>query len=239
MAVSKLNIGIIIASFGLGFVVAQSISNQPTTAHHTPEKTNPNLSNDQTYHAGSLPSFAQSTHTGKLISQNNISDIQDIVAATPLPTVSSYLNKAFPNSDLSHINDKKKFSNRLIDELSSTNTPEQKLSGQLAISSNELMPRQSEDLAQVYKNQEIFAHFDSMGKFPQDSQVFVRWVNRDTGEILLFTPTMINKASQQNWTSFSPAHGWQAGNYDVKYYQMDDNLTPIAQASFTIKQVIQ
>lgn len=100
------------------------------------------------------------------------------------------------------------------------------------------MPRKSEDLSQVHKNQEIFAHFDTMGKFPQESQVFVRWTNRDTGEILLFTPTNINAATQQNWISFAPAQGWKAGQYDVKYYQLNKDLTPIAQSSFSIQHVI-
>ncbi|RYY78959.1 MAG: hypothetical protein EOO69_08905 [Moraxellaceae bacterium] len=240
----KLNVGIAICAFGLGYFAAHSKADQPLDSseiskeamQHSLEKT----SVDTASHTiAVLNNIVQAEKTGKLISQSDVTDIQHIVAKTPEQTISTYLKKAFPKTDLSAIKDKRQFTNRLIDELSNTDTAENNLSGQLTVSSSQLMPRQSENLEQVYKTQEIFAHFDSLGKFPQDSQVFVRWVNQDTGEILLFTPTTINAASQQNWTSFSPADGWKAGNYDVKYYQMNNNLAPIAQSSFTIKQVIQ
>lgn len=240
----KLNVGIAIFAFGLGYFAAHSKADQPLDSseiskeavQHSLEKT----SVDNTSHTTAvLNNIVQAEKTGKLISQSDVIDIQHIVAKAPEQTISSYLKKAFPKTDLSNIEDKRQFTNRLIDELSNTDTTENNLSGQLTVSTSQLMPRQSENLEQVYKTQEIFAHFDSLGKFPQDSQVFVRWVNRNTGEILLFTPTTINKASQQNWTSFSPANGWTAGNYDVKYYQMNNSLTPIAQSSFTIKQVIE
>jgi hypothetical protein len=240
----KLNVGIAICAFGLGYFSAHSKADQPLDSseiskeamQHSLEKT----SVDNTSHTTAvLNNIVQAEKTGKLISQSNMTDIQNIVAKAPEQTIDSYLKKAFPNTDLSGIKNKKQFASRLIIELGDMNATDNNLSGQLIFSSNQMMPRQSENLAQIYKNQEIFAHFDSMRKSPNASQVFVRWINRDTGEILLFTPTTINAASQQNWTSFSPADGWKAGNYDVKYYQMNNNLTPIAQSSFTIKQVIQ
>ncbi len=43
---------------------------------------------------------------------------------------------------------------------------------------------------------------------------------------------------EQNWVSFNPVNGWKAGSYDVKYYQLNDQLNPIAQTSFKIDQVI-
>lgn len=239
-----LNVGIAICAFGLGYYAAHSKADQPLDSletskeamQHSLDKTSVNNTSHTTT---VLNNIVQAEKTGKLISQSDVTDIQHIVAKAPEQTISSYLKKAFPKTDLSGIKDQRQFTNRLIDELSNTDKTENNLLGKLTVSSSQLMPRQSENLEQVYKTQEIFAHFDSMGKFPQDSQVFVRWVNRDTGELLLFTPTMINKASQQNWTSFSPANGWKTGNYDIKYYQMNNSLTPIAQSSFAIKQVIQ
>lgn len=240
----KLNAGIAILAFGLGYFAAQFKANQPLDSPKTPESTirnplekpSPDNRSDTT---AVLKNIAQAEQTGKLINQSNIIDIQKIVAKAPEQTINTYLKKAFPKADLSGIQDKKLFTNRLIDELSNSDIQAQNLAGQLAISTNTLMPRQSEDLNQVYKNQEIFAHFDTMGKFPLESQVFVRWTNRDTGEILLFTPTNINAATQQNWISFAPAQGWKPGQYDVKYYQLNNDLTPIAQSSFSIQQVIQ
>lgn len=240
----KLNFAIAICAFGLGYFAAQFKANQPLDSSDPPKDVIQSplekISTDNASHTTAvLNNIVQAEQSGKLINQSNVTDIQNIVAKAPEQTINTYLKKAFPNADLSGIKDKRQFTNRLINELSDIDKIENKLSGQLAVSSNQLMPRQSENLAQVYKSQEIFAHFDTMGKFPQDSQVFVRWVNRDTGEILLFTPTTVNAGSQQNWTSFSPDKGWKAGNYDVKYYQMNNDLTPIAQTSFTIKQVIQ
>jgi len=96
----------------------------------------------------------------------------------------------------------------------------------------QLLPRQ------VYAGQQLFAHFDTLGKTPNNEQVFVRWSNQSTGEVLFFMPQRISANREQNWVSFKPAKGWKAGSYDVKYYQLNDQLVPIAQTSFTIDQVI-
>ncbi|MDH0029900.1 MULTISPECIES: hypothetical protein [unclassified Acinetobacter] len=163
--------------------------------------------------------------------------ISQILANTPEQQVSDYLKKAFPRQDFSMIRDKKVFAQRALEELGSQND-DQVLAGRLVLALTPVMPQSSEDLRQVHHFQNIFAHFDTLGKFPADQQVFIRWLNRDTGEILVFTPRNISQDSSQNWISTVPTNGWQKGNYDVKVYQMSDQLTPIAQASYHIAEVL-
>jgi hypothetical protein len=54
---------------------------------------------------------------------------------------------------------------------------------------------------EIYAKQPLYAHFDTFGKVPPNVQVMVRWTQRDTGEILLFTPRKVSE-NQQNWVSF-------------------------------------
>jgi len=91
----------------------------------------------------------------------------------------------------------------------------------------------------IYKGQQLFAHFDTLGKTPSNEQVFVRWSNQTTGEVLFFMPQRVSAQREKNWVSFNPVAGWKPGHYDVKYYQMNDQLEPIAQTSFYIQNVFQ
>lgn len=239
MSALKLNIVVAICSFGLGCLTAQSFTHQPITHQIIPDPRIETVHAPQASHTSIIEDIKAYENSGQLITKTNTEKIKALINQNTQGTINTYLKKAFPQADLSAINDQKKFSERLIDELSNTDQSEPNPTGHLTISSNTLMPRQSENLSEVYKNQEIFAHFDTLGKTPQGTQVFVRWINHDTGEILLFTPTQINAASQQNWISFAPANGWKEGKYDIKYYQMNDALTPIANTSFTISKIIQ
>lgn len=239
MSSFKLHLVVAICSFGLGCLTAQSFTNISTDHRVNPEKAIVTTQDHKDSTVSVIEDIKAYENSGHLITKTNTEKIKALINQNTQGTINSYLKKAFPQADLSTINDQKKFSERLIDELSNTDQSEQNLTGYLTVSSNMLMPGKSENLSEVYKNQEIFAHFDTLGKTPQATQVFVRWVNHDTGEILLFTPTQINAASQQNWISFAPATGWKEGKYDIKYYQMNDELSPIASSSFTISKIIQ
>lgn len=101
----KLNLGIAVLAFGLGYFAAQFKPNQPLDSPKTPEsaiqnpleKPSPDYRSDTT---AILKNIAQAEQTGKLINQSNIIDIQKIVAKTPEQTINTYLKKAFPNADL-------------------------------------------------------------------------------------------------------------------------------------------
>ena len=176
---------------------------------------------------------------GHVLPSEAIGKIKIILDQIPDREVDRYLSKAFPLSDFTGISDKKKFSERLLEELSkdahkdSANMP-----GKLIVSRNLNNNLQSENMDKIYKNQQIVAHYDTLGNLAKSDQVFVKWLNRDTGEILLFTPQPVNPQSDQNWVSYSPPAGWKPGNYAVEYYQVDDQLTPIAQTDYTITDVL-
>ena len=87
------------------------------------------------------------------------------------------------------------------------NDPQQQLIGQAYVTAQsqlnpaDVLPRE------IYAKQPLYAHFDTFGKVPPNAQVMVRWTQRDTGEILLFTPRKVSE-NQQNWVSFYPVLGW-------------------------------
>ncbi|WP_353167011.1 hypothetical protein [Acinetobacter sp.] len=180
-----------------------------------------------------------SQSNGHVLSQATIEKIKMILNQMPEQEVENYLTKAFPLNDFSSIQNKKQFSGRLLEELSSEAiASKEDMQGKLVLSRNLSNNLQSENMSQIYKNQQIVAHYDTLGKLSKSDQVFVKWVNKDNGEVLLFTPQPVNPQSDQNWVSYAPPDGWKPGEYAIQYFQVDDKLTPIAQADYTIGQVL-
>ncbi|USA52421.1 hypothetical protein NDN13_13200 [Acinetobacter sp. C32I] len=227
--------------FGLGYLVAdykQVIP--PSTAPEITKTVKPDaatINHLQDVAILTSPGFTANTEHLNTLSEQQHQQIAKIIEMASEQQVGDYLKKAFPKQDFSMIQNKKTFAQRTLEELSSKND-EQALSGRLLLALTPVMPQLSEDLRQVHQFQEVFAHFDTMGQSPMDEQIFIRWLNRDTGEVLLFTPRRVTQNVTQNWVSTTPSNGWQAGTYDVKVYQMRDQLTPIAQASYQIVQVL-
>ncbi|TCB48508.1 hypothetical protein E0H80_15000 [Acinetobacter sp. ANC 4779] len=161
-----------------------------------------------------------------------------IESATP-EQINTYLDQTFPGYDLSSIQNKRVFAKRLVSEfVDAKNDANEVLAGQASVTTQQqylagdVLPRQ------IYAGQQLFAHFDTLGKVSNNEQVFIRWSNQSTGEVLFFMPQRVSSNREQNWVSFNPVQGWKASTYDVKYYQLNDQLNPIAQVSFTIDQVI-
>lgn len=169
--------------------------------------------------------------------QNNQNKILEVLQSLPASKINSYLEQAFPEQDIGVINDKRKFSERLLEELNQDKDESSTLTGKVYISLDSNTPTYATPINEVHSQQYIYAHFDTYGKAPPNTQVFVKWINQDTQEIVLFSPKNIIENSQQNWVSAVPAQGWKPGKYDVKFYQMTDSLTPIAQSSYTITSV--
>ena len=84
----------------------------------------------------------------------------------------------------------------------------------------------------------MYAHLDTNGQIPSNKYVFIKWINNQTGQVLLFEKKNISANSNQNWVSFIPSDGWQEGSYDVRFYQFDSELQPIAQTTYNIYEVI-
>ncbi|MFL9507010.1 hypothetical protein ACKER8_15580 [Acinetobacter baumannii] len=176
---------------------------------------------------------------GHVLSQVTIDKIKMVLDQMSDKEVAHYLSKAFPLDNFSSIQNKKQFSERLLEELSSeASISKEDMQGKITLSRNLSNNLQSENMSQIYKNQQIVAHYDTLGKLSKSDQVFVKWINKDSGEVLLFTPQPVNPQSDQNWVSFTPPDGWKPGEYAIQYYQVNDKLTPIAQADYTIGQVL-
>lgn len=218
LSISSLTVGYGIASFSQN---KDAISDNSLSTNTT-EKSSL-IHNEFEKHISS----SSNVKDAHLISKNMADSFKDIIKNMTEKQLNNYLTKAFPNTDLSRIQNKKEFAERLLEELSSPGSSSAFTVGTLTLSKNMESSKQSDNVNQIYKNQQLFAHYDTLGKITKSDQVFVKWINQDTGEILLFTPQKVNDLSDQNWISYSPPNGWEEGNYEIEFYQFNDHLSQI------------
>jgi len=226
-------------SFGLGYIMAEFKSIQPN--EHTAPNTHHERYTDQLIPDPSpyIQSADPSSHlSAQVLIKQQLPHLNKAIEQASIEKISHYLDQAFPKADLSDIHDKKKFAQRLINEFSqSENDQQDDLIGQVIISTQQHTPEHITELNQIHKQQQLFAHLDTLNKLNDNRQIFIRWIDRQTGEVLLFLPQNISANKQQNWVSFTPVQGWKSGTYDVRYYQMKDDLKPIAQTTYRINTV--
>lgn len=168
--------------------------------------------------------------------QFNEQQAKQLVNALPDSQLNQYVARFIPAKDAELITDKRQFANRAIEELYKQND-NQPLQGQILLSDSSAMPSQSINTNTVGKKQKLFAHLNTFGKVPLGANVFVKWVNRNTGEVLLFEKKLIVPNSDTNWVSYQPYDGWQTGSYDIRFYQFNSQLEPVAQLSYDVNQV--
>ena len=173
------------------------------------------------------------------ITTNNYSEQQakQIIDNMPDYALEQYVNKFMAADASDVIDDKRRFAERAVEELYTPNDNQQ-LTGTALISFNYVMPEASANTSNVTKFAKIYAHLDTRGEIPTDKYVFVKWINNQTGQVLLFEKKNISANSNQNWVSFIPTDGWQVGRYDVRFYQFDSELKPIAQTTYNIYEVV-
>lgn len=223
--------------FGLGYFVAPSRpESEPSVPEHTQDMAVENFIQTIQQNTQAQPDNHRVLQQQLKKQKTQVNSVID--QATP-EQIDKYLQQAFPDYDLSAIHNKHEFAKRLVGEfVDAKNDPNEAMTGQATVTAqqqyiaNNVLPRQ------IYAGQQLFAHFDTLGKTPNNQQVFVRWSNQATGEVLFFMPQRISANREQNWVSFNPVKGWKVGTYDVKYYQLNDQLVPIAQTSFRIDQII-
>lgn len=226
-----------ILCFGLGYFVAPS---KPESIQPVPEPRQDIAVENFIQH---IQQKAQAQPEDGLELQQQLkkqkAQVNSVIERATTEQVNKYLEQSFPGYDLSNIQNKHVFAKRLVSEfVDAKNDPNEVLAGKATVSTQQqysaggVLPRQ------IYAGQQLFAHFDTLGKVPNNEQVFVRWSSQSTGEVLFFMPQRVSSNREQNWVSFNPVNGWKAGTYDVKYYQLNDQLNPIAQTSFKIDQVI-
>lgn len=226
-----------IVCFGLGYTVAQFstdeiVVNTPTTQA---PKSNSNNISESGIHQILKEGLGQPSLE---ISQTKSNQVSKLIAEASPEKVEHYLNQVFPNTDFSQVQDKKKFAQRIAEEFTQTKNDEQNdLKGKVIVAIEEQPVKNGQALQNINKSQYLFAHLDTLNKIENAPQVFIRWIYRDTGEVLFFAPQKITANNAQNWVSFTPEHGWKAGTYDVRYYQMKDDLQPIAQTTYVIQSI--
>jgi hypothetical protein len=138
---------------------------------------------------------------------------------------------------LLEIDDVKTFSSRMIEELG-------KKDGDVdEFSSAELYFSLSSEYGQGFSQsfsmsdrERLYAHIDVQGGLGiGDRKFFTRWVNSDTGEIMLFKQKKIRSDSERNWISFQPDQKWTSGTYEVSIYQFNSTLNKLSSRTFYIE----
>lgn len=162
----------------------------------------------------------------------------DIIDKMPDYALGQYVDKFMAKGASDVISDKRRFAERAVEELYKPNDS-QPLSGVIKLSISPSLPSNSLDTATLNKSTKLFAHLDTDGKVPASSFVFVKWVNNQTGQVLLFEKKDIIANSNQNWVSFIPYEGWSVGSYDIRFYQFNSELQPIAQLTYNIYDVVE
>ncbi len=172
------------------------------------------------------------------ITTNDYSEQQakQFIDNMPDYALEQYVNKFMAADASDVIQNKRRFAERAVEELYNEND-NQKLVGNAKVSFDYFIPEVSANTNQVTKFAKIYAHLDTRGEIPADKYVFVKWINNQTGQVLLFEKKNISANSDHNWVSFIPTEGWQAGSYDVRFYQFNSELQPIAQTTYNIYEV--
>ena len=182
-----------------------------------------------------VPNIPELSQSGSI---HDYSQTQALAMVDNMPdyVLGQYVDKFMAKGASSMLTDKRQFAERAIEELYSQND-NQPLTGEVKLSLTPTMPTVSMDTASVGKYDKLFAHLDTHGKTPASPFVFIKWVNNQTGQVLLFEKKDIVANSNQNWVSFKPDDGWQQGSYDIRFYQFTSALQPIAQLTYNIYNV--
>lgn len=233
------------------FMTKQQMDRVMQTKRQTPIDTNnQNGSNQVSNTLVELESYANNIGAGKLsadpntkVSSPSINDYSqqqaiNIVNDMPDYVLGQYVDKFMAKGSSDVISDKRRFAQRAVEELYKSND-NQPLVGDVKLSLSQVMPPNSLDTSTLNKDTKLFAHLDTDGKAPASPFVFVKWVNNQTGQVLLFEKKNIIADSNQNWVSFKPYDGWTSGSYDIRFYQFTSELQPIAQLTYNIYSVIE
>ena len=230
---------IALIAFIVGYVISnlKSTYENQTYSSHLEQQTSEKQTN-QISENFNIP-LANSETPNISLSKINQEKLLTLLQDVPSDQLENYLKRAFPEQELQQIKNKKQFTQRLIEELNQDKASPEKLSGKIVFSTTPSLPIDDSSLNNIHAQQFIYAHLDTYGKSPPNTQVFIKWLNLDTQDVVLFTPKYIQENSQQNWVSAVPADGWKNSRYLVTFYEMDDQLNPIAQANYTLSSVIQ
>lgn len=163
---------------------------------------------------------------------------KQVLDSMPDVVLGQYIDKFIAKGASEVIVDKRRFAKRAIEELYQPQD-NQPLVGTIKVSFNQQVPDNSQNTSRVSKFAKIYAHLDTYGKAPNSPFVFVKWINNQTGQVLLFEKKNVIASKNQNWVSFVPYDGWEVGSYDIRFYQFNSELQPIAQTTYSIYEVAE
>lgn len=201
----------------------------------------PALNNTNTVVSQNKPAnVSKPTNEQQSVSINDYSEAEAKAIINNMPNymLEQYIDKFMAKGVSEQIQDSRRFAERAIEELYTTNDT-QALDGEVRLALTNLMPDASINTDTINKNATLYAHLDTFGKTPQSPYVFIKWVDNATGQILLFEKKDVVANSNQNWVSFSPYDGWHTGSYDIRFYQFTSELQPIAQLTYQIHEVVE
>ena len=186
-----------ILAFGLGYWVAPSKTQSESTV---PEQTQ-NIAVENFIQRIQQKTQAHPDDGLALQQQlkNQKAQVNSVIDSATTQQVNKYLAQSFPGYDLSNIQNKHVFAKRLVSEfVDAKNDPNEVLAGKATVSTQQQYSADGVLPRQIYAGQQLFAHFDTLGKVPNNEQVFVRWSNPSTGEVLFFMPQRISIAKFSN-----------------------------------------
>ena len=148
------------------------------------------------------------------------------------------LDVFFDSQDIySDIDDVRLFSRRIVEEASAGESTIHEFSrAQLSFSLKPTFPEIPHNHFSVNGREPIYAHINiDGGPGAGDAKLFTRWVNLDTGEILLFKQKRVLSGHNKNWISYTPDNPWEAGSYEVSFYQFNSALNKLVSEMFFIE----
>lgn len=158
--------------------------------------------------------------------------------------LTGYLKNMIPRKQLFKLIDKRIFAKNALMILYHQNTPEnnkalqEKTNNIITMGVTPTYTQTHADTRQVDIEQKLYAHLKVPNKQVHGGKVFVTWIHRESGQVMLFNMMYLNPRKTENWVSLKPPSGWLKGSYDVSMYRFSNELEPIAKHTYTIDHVI-
>lgn len=169
--------------------------------------------------------------TGLLKKNENLIDV------IPEQQLTEFMGYMLKTEEMQGLDNPRQFAKRFAQELMLDDAPVSQLSQSnivMSLSSDGTKP--SITTFEISPTQKIYAHINvGEGVGLGDERLFVRWVNLDMGDVMLFDRKRVKKNQPNNWVSLKPEGGWKDGNYQVTYYRFDSALTKLATAFYSVQ----
>lgn len=192
----------------------------------------------QTLSALAQPLTASAPATLNLSGKAAYQQVSAVIDQAPPDQVSQQLQRFLSPAELQLIQNQKQFAQRLNDEFfgqrKAVDQPAQPRAD-LRISAGVDTPAASQDtVALTSPNQKIYAHLLNVEGPNRSDLVFVKWQDLDTDRVLLFDRKAITGAFNHNWVNLTPLGGWQPHRYQVTIYNVNDQMSVLAQQRYQV-----